>query len=303
METGFMNRTIGLVIALVVGGLLVGGLLIPTVQGMTEPTKTYENMGVPFALMDDNEHTMVIENVGGEPKYTVDGVVIEKNPEYLFNSQSTVIYGTDGFLRVWKVGGSVDRLRVQAEERININLNAGESATFTFDSTNITGNNQTVAIKPVAYLSNGSYSQLINPVVKDDSVIYIAGLTEQLTIGGNTNQFVGVCASGTLDDLTFTVADIGPTTPTVTVTDLDYTVSTTDLGNGLKKIDDITLTITWSDDGTSIVHYTYFIAPAEIVYDNPAYIGSTNAVIMGVVSLLGIVALVVVAANGIRNKY
>lgn len=294
MET---KNLIGVFMTITVGVILIGSLLVGVVNGYADEELTYTNDGVSFVAIDDQEHTMIITNNEGTPEITVDGIEVEQ-PAYAFSNQSTVIYGEDGLLRVWKVN-DLTRLRVQASERIAVNLNDGESATITFDATNITMGNKTVAIKPIAYLGNGDYSQLVKPVVKSDSNIILAGLTEG--VGGVNSQYVVLCGEGTIDNLTVKCVDFTLTDTSITVTDVSADVQTTDLGNGLYRIDDIVITTTFSDSSTFDAHYSYFLGPAEFQYNNPNYLGSASAAMLGAVIVVCIVAIMMIAVRAVNR--
>ena len=300
------NRFVAVLLGLFISVIMVGTVFVSTLSPYSQAEKTYENEGVPFALMDDNEHTMVIENVGGVPKYTVDGEIIETNPIYAFNNQSTVIYGEDGYVRVWKVG-NVDRIRMAVIESSGalaypVNLNNGDSLTITFDNTDIVYSTTdhpdiTLPIKPTAYLSNtNDYTQMIKPVVNVDSIIYLAGIVEP--IHNDNAQFISVCGFGTIaeDDLTFTIlpSNVGSG---VTVDVSSYEITTIDKGNGLKQIDDIAITFTMSDDTTHIGHFTYFIAPTEVEYSNPIYVGATLGAIFDILGLVAGIGVLILAVG------
>lgn len=288
------KNILNIAIALTIGVILTGSLLMPVIDEYGDETHTYTNEGISFALMDDNEHTMKITNNGGVPEYVVDGVDTTA-PTYAFNNQSTVIYGEDGLLRVWKVGDTT-RIRIQAADGIGVNLNSGDSATFTFDNNTVSNGTSTATIKPVAYLSNDSeYVQMVNPTVTNDSVIYLAGLTE--LIHSDVAQFIAIAGYGTIDNLTINVISAVVGTG-VTVTGTDYEVVTTDLGNGLKRIDDIAITFTMSDDTTHVGHYTYFIAPKEVSYDNPNYIGESSSLVK-VIPIIVIVSILMIAVGAV----
>lgn len=287
------NKILETIMIIVVGVILLGSLLVVAIDTYSEEDLTYTNEGVPFKLMDDSEHTMVIENVGGDPHYTIDGESVT-SPEYTFNNQSTVVYGEDGLFRVWKVGGGTARLRVQAADKIGLNLDSGQSTTVTFDSTNIVLNDQTAAIKPVAYLSPGNYSQTVKPFVNESSIVYIAGLTEGVM--GVTSNYIAVSGGGTMDDFSVNVVDYVLTSDT-TVTNVEWEFITIDEGNGLYQIDDIKLTFTLSDESTEEAHYTYFIAPTDVEYDNPNYIGDEYSGILGAIVIIAIASLLVLGVR------
>lgn len=305
METGFMNKITGLVIALVVGGLLVGGLLIPTVQGMTEKTLTHTNSGAYFTTPDGDEHTIVIDAT----TITFDGNACTY-PDLSLYGSATAIIGEDWFLRLEKMSnGNVQYVVAGPPQQYNNLGNSGSgsiSITITGDSAEFTGPSGTLSRTGVQYMiaDTGEYVLSHDPCVKENTQ-FIAAIRNSSSV--DLFQIIRGSISDTAN-YESTACRVYKFTPgeTGSISSSAYTVALSPYSGDLKKLDAITeqATATFtSGDSELTITIDYIIVPVSIEYDNPAYIGSTNAVIMGVVSLLGIVALVVLAANGIRNKY
>ena len=297
METGFMNRIIGLVLALVVGGLLVGGLLIPSIEGMTTTELTYINVGSPYQTTDTEDaetHTIVIsKDDGGNLVITTDGKT-DTLPDFSLYGSATILFAENTFIRLTSAGavnvygstnastyGNASIGTASAENPITITITGTTAAITTY-----TINNVQAYIAP-----EGPLVLSKNPYVHENSTVYVGALN---TIAGTGIAFV---LYGPLDDLI--KKGVWPNGRGIGEVTVNLENKTTDL----YKLDRITAEATNDGNVFGTMTINYLLAPKEVVYENPAYIGSTNAVIMGVVSLLGIVALIVVAANGIRNKY
>lgn len=288
METGFMNRITGLVIALVVGGLLVGGLLIPSIEGMTEPEKTIINKGANYALYELGEtHTITFT----ADSMITDGVA-QPLPDTSVYGAATVAYGAGGMIRYHTNGYLAWWGNVYGEgsnrslgPAVNITLNIDENGTLLSDgaSTNRGFTGTVMYANPA-----GNLALSYNPYVVEDSHIYGAGATDVAGVS------YGVMWDGTVSEIT-----VSPTYPPAQDFG-EVTVNTTNPATNLLKITSVVIPDTTA--GADFT-YTYFFAPKEITYDNPLQLDATQIAMFGVISILGIVALVVVAANGIRNKY
>lgn len=304
METGFMNRITGLVIALVVGGLLVGGLLIPSIEGMTATEATRTNTGAYFTTPDGGEHEIIIST----DTITYDGKTCIYPDLGLYGS-ATALIGSDWFLRLERSGSGVSFIVAgpnQQYDNLGNSTNGNLTITINGESVNMTGPTNTIAKSTLQYTiaDKGDYVLSHKPYVLENTT-FIGGIRNNT---GNGDIFEIV--SGTLND----PAGISTTSCRCYSNDLglgavsssEYTINLTPVAENLKKLAQIdqTAEITYTG-GTATANITidYVIVPAKIVYDNPSYIGNTNAVIMGVISLLGIVALIVLAANAVKNKY
>ena len=316
METGFMNRITGLVIALVVGGLLVGGLLIPSIEGMTAPTLEKTNTGAYFTTPDDGEHTVIIS----------DGVITYDDneciwPDFSYFGSITLIAGADWCIRADAYNPTTQACRITIAgpphtfdvlgvygpgtgNSIIISINGTDVSIIPYTG-DTAGTERTETDLLYTIADKGAYVMSYKPYLLEDTPIF--GSIRNNNNASGADIFENV--SGTLGDvenMTATELRLYKGSATPSTGDFAGNVFTADAANvvtNLYKLDKISQTFTLWDDSSATIYLSYLIVPETISYNNPAYIGSTNAVIMGVVSLLGIVALVVLAANGIRNKY
>lgn len=289
METGFMNRIIGLVIALVVGGLLVGGLLIPTVQGMTETEKTQINEGANYALYESGD-THVITFT--ETTMITDGIA-QPLPDTSVYGAATVVYGTGGIMRIDSSGTLRFWGYISGDAVADRSMGAATNVTLTIsDDGSIASSGATIdrGFSGLIMYPNpvGNYALSYNPYILEDSIIYGAGATN---VGGIN---YGVTWTGDIEGVE--VTSIYPPDQEITGT----VVNTTNPVTNLLKVSSVVISDATADADFT---YTYFFAPKEISYLNPIQLDATQIALFGVISILGIVALVVVAANGIRNKY
>lgn len=306
METGFMNRIIGLVLALVVGGLLVGGLLIPSIEGMTATEKTFENEGYfhlnkiestdtkTYTISWDSTNAGILE-INGVEVPVVDtnaGTFLQYS---IFATETDMIrVGTTdgtGLSLAWVQirGGQIAYATTSTTFNATISggtLTAtfGESDTRTATYTTAYIIDETGTGPYVMKKSNESAYML------EDSLIYSVGFTNP-----------GIYrVSGNIMDIDVTVLQSG--TETVTVSNETVTYSQVSGYVGLYLFDKVTFDADVNGTVTTAT-YSYVIVPAKVTAELSQHMDATQIAMFGVISILGIVALVVVAANGIRNKY
>ena len=295
METGFMNRITGLVIALVVGGLLVGGLLIPSIEGMTDTETTLENTGVYYITDDEQAHTIVFEP---------NNLLIDNEVVNMPSTGEYTILATDKIVMRTYLGGGALQIRG------NVSGNVKEG-TFTIENGTINGTYIDSGDQSTKTISSEYTDFIIATNEKTDMVMksYAGGaylLGDSVIMGRGVvalqtpttiyryMQFNGTIAGGiTVDDLPdFTISNVMINTTEAT----DYI--------GVSNFVSVTFDVTHNNSGTvTQVTFTAVVVPAEITAEKAQHMDATQIAMFGVISILGIVALVVVAANGIRNKY
>ena len=305
-----MNRIIGLVIALVVGGLLVGGLLIPSIEAIQT------NVGDEIKITNDS--TIVLREIepGDVLKCTSTYDTVSHNAWTLNDEPITTL--TAGSVN-WNVGVMSDGYYMQILASTNSNMAtwyevASTSATVHYvNSANETNTLRTYTITfgedtITAVYDDGagntptntfdySWGYTICPYGEGE---YCAPVTNGVGLVKNPNQVIlcGAYTSGDLDTMYY--YKDGQTY----VSNTAYTMTadiTTELHTGTTDIYDVTVSVVMSD-GTNDETFTPYrvLLPYEITGHESS---GTYFVMFGVISILGIVALVVVAANGIRNKY
>lgn len=315
METGFMNRIIGLVLALVVGGLLVGGLLIPSIEGMTATEKTFENEGY-FKLdkITDSEEHIITWDYTNPYIFVVDGVDVTipfgstNDPVYPYS----VISAENWALRFISTNAGVRiDLAVFGQQNSLIwgtSTVDEKNATFTFNNGVATiarsDNATTTQTYDYAFIpsADGAYCMKkgnVDAFLNKDSEIFATGRTGGIFNGTTVNLNLNVKADV---ENGAAVNIIYPTT--------GYTISNETVNNvvensylDLYKFSNVSFTITDTDGYTYNAVYGQVIIPAKVTSELTNHMDATQIAMFGVISILGIVALVVVAANGIRNKY
>ena len=299
METGFMNRIIGLVLALVVGGLLVGGLLIPTMTATSDAqtiTKT-NDYGI-FASASDEDLEISCKLNADDPTkwdWTVNGDTIQfsVSSEYkpvIITDNIHIGLDTTGTITV----ASSSNARFTNQEEISITLSEG-TLTGTSSVNGEIAHSYSQTYDWAFYASEtGDYRSFYLTTSQDFDVYYtdindIYGANFTFT----TNKFYsfhGAAVKYNNTELTATVnADHVQGTEKMNVIDV------------ARNTGDYTFVV--DNSGTDYtVHPWTWIVPAQ-AQCNASANSPIYTTLFGVVSLLGIVALVVVAANGIRNKY
>lgn len=294
MET---KNLLTLTITLVVGIILAGSLLMPVLNTYDEPTRTYLNEGVPYALIDSEdttEHIIVIDADG----VTCDGEIIDAST-YL-TGDYTLVFGEHSILRYSPSNGRVvfggssgpdtssaftDFRTASSEETLTITIVGDELTTVNGETTYTITDNW-------AYIcTEGAYRYCVNPCVTATDRIIGGGVTYSPFSSATV-----ICFDGTIEEITAKVARANPA-----ATIDEVRVSTSPVSGNLVKIDAIYFDCTQSDTDKTAT-YTYFLAPEKITYNNPEYIGDSYAAILGALPILVIVALVMMAAGALYLK-
>lgn len=285
-------------IALVIGVLCVGTLLAPTITALTEETRTIYNDGTPFALADSEDttsHVLVLGNDGEDNiQITLDGEVCE-TPDMTYFGSASVLMAEATFVRL-DSSGSVrvcgsNGVSPYTYQYIGNCLSAdvtititGDTATYTYSDTEYTISNV------LAYISDdGTYRLSKNPYVLEDTVVYAGAYT---TFSGSG---IGVVLYGALDDLT--VNAVYPSGRTIG----DVVVDVTNITSDLYQLENIEIECMDGTTTLGTMYVSFLLAPYEIVYVNPEYVGSSIAPIMLAITTITVIVLLVVAARGIRN--
>ena len=307
METGFMNRMIGLVLALVVGGLLVGGLLIPSIEGMTATEKTFTNTGYfRMATLEDDD-SVILEWDSSEPtKIKTNNTLVDVGASLGSYQSRSIAFAENYLIRMANNGGNSYGIQIWSSGyAIGANSDTAQIVTITIGNGTITW--ETTESETDTTFSYTGDMQYINPagsnimkkstdeayLLHTSSIIYAGGIS---TITA-PDTFAGIYLEGTVDDITVT-----PMNNNVAVGEV--TVNYTDVAGyeDLVKFDKITFPTTYNDNVVNQT-YNYVVVPYQVTAELSQHLDATQIAMFGVISILGIVALVVVAANGIRNKY
>ena len=300
-----MNRITGLVIALVVGGLLVGGLLIPTVQGMTATEKTFENEGYYKMVEIGEEPITIVWDHTTPDKITVDGEEVDLS-NVPRNKVTTLIVTDATIIRYAPITNDTLIQVYSSSGYYGAGANAGTDMTITIDAGTITANNGTNSVSKTFttgyYVSNdGNWIMKEDGkdayIHKDDSIIVLAGNTAVGSVS------VGVYANGTINEgLEIETVQIDSVVRNPTYGEATFNYVEVNECKDLVKLTNCQFAITL-DDTTVTATYSYFLVPDKVTAELTNHMDATQIAMFGVISILGIVALVVVAANAIRNKY
>lgn len=306
----FVNKITGYVLALVLGAILVGGLLIPTVEGIQtnigDEIKITNNSPIVLREAEPGDVLECLRTVSG-------GVATDA---WTLNGEAVV--GPTGSADTWNVGILSDGLYVQvyapnignpgawynmsdAPPTINYLLGGGDNGAhygMVFGDDTITiysgyGGESPTTVVTATY----TWAYVICPYGDGE---YCAPLSGGVGIVKNPEQVI-LCGAYTTGDFDTMYAYINGETY---VSNSAYTMTaniSTVTHSGTTDIYDATVSVTISDGGDNETFTPYrILVPYEVSGHESS---GTYYVMFGVISILGIVALVVVAANAIRNKY
>lgn len=295
-------KNIGIIsLGVVIAALLMSVLLVPIVSDATSAEKTIENTGMPFTEAG-GDHTIVVTSAG----ITVDGDTVDESLFPGTFTSYTLVYGEKSFVRwakgvnVLSVGDSITlRQFTIAENTITISLS---DSTVTVSTT---ASSQTFTADDVLYYispSGGDYVLALNPYVNDEQTVYAAGDTFYTGTGRPGTMRIWVVWTGELDTITINASGYNASSYTGVTVD-DATANITNVDSNLYRYDSVvfeyTATATVDEQDTEwpfTATYTYFLAPAEVSYDNPSYIGSAAAM-LAIVPLLVTVGIIMAAVG------
>ena len=293
-----INRFVTVAIGVFVAAIVILSIVAPVIHAGTAEKLTYENEGMPYAeTAADETHTIVISS----SSFVVDDVAIDTSlfPEGF--DQFTILYGTIGTVRY-----DLTNSNIRAVENSVISNISFLSATITISingtTATITSSDEMVASATVTgithYISNsGDWVLSLKPVVNTDSVMVGEGQTTWQTAAGIPALLnVYVYWTGTIATVTGSIITYWATTAWSAVQIEDISVNTTELDNGLYRVDSVVLNFTStavsdSEDYETQATYTYFLVPASVEYDNPAYIGAIVTTIAGILPVLMLVGV------------
>lgn len=290
------NNVLGLILALVVGVIMVGSLVAPTITALTDETRTYTNEGMPFAEVDGDTHTIVVTSSG----ISVDGESLDLSLLPGSFTSYTLVYGENSMIR-YTTNDVYIQATVMGQNPVRFNYTEGDvtiSVTGAAVTVTTTADSTTASLSDAEYYisTSGDYVMSLNPCVTAESEIIGAGYTSFST----PNTMVAAAWSGTIENISATV--LRATNGNAVVS--DTTVNTSAVDGDLVRIDSVLIdyVVTYQNvDYECTSTYTYFLAPASVTYDNPDYIGSGAAGLLVAVIVMTLIALVLVAVRGIEK--
>lgn len=286
------NKIIIGIVTVVISIIVLAGVLIPTLNNSTDKTLTYYNEGVAYMIADPDSidnHVIVVDADG----ITSDGETIDASP-YL-TGDYTIVFGEHSILRYSPANGRVSfggtlgqgTAGVWTEKRTG---DSEETLTITITGDTmvmVNGETETTVTDNWAFVSTaGEYRYLVNPCVTSTDRIIGGGVTYSPFSSATV-----ICFDGTIEAIN---AGIYRSSPAATLN--SYEVQTSVIKGDLVKIDAIKFNATQNSNDVTAT-YTYFLAPHEITYNNPAYIGDDYAGIIGVIPLLVVVAVLLAAIS------
>lgn len=287
------NNLIGLTVALTVGIILVGSLVVPTITAFTDETRTYTNEGMPFAEVDEDTHTILVTSSG----ISVDGESLDLSLLPGSFTSYTLVYGENSLIR-YTTNDVYIQATVMGQIPVRFNYTEGDvtiSITGAAVTVTTTADSTTVSLSDAKYYisTSGDYVMSLNPCVTAESEIIGAGYTSFST----PNTMIATAWSGTIENISATV--LRTTNGDAVVS--DTTVNTSAVDGDLVHIDSVLIDYVVTYQGTDYEctsTYTYFLAPASVTYDNPDYLGAGPAAILGAVIVVTLVSFVVIASKG-----
>lgn len=293
-----------LVVGVIATIVVFSAVLVPVIDDTTRTTKTFVNTGVPFAEVDADTHTIVMDATG----MTTDGEKVE-GFEFLYGNSVSILYCESNVVR-WSTNGEVQVIgntNASGQRRV---VGDTDTDTLTFTITNgvvaVANSNAegviTLGSNALAYPTadeSAKYRQGTQHYYTEDTDLIIAGGFSNTTEGGQ----VALVMTGTVDNLT---ADyVWYYSVAATVADID--VQTSNVCTDLNQVDKILVTMDITATGDDYyLTYTQFLSEATGTYTNPNYPGSTLSSMLGIIpiiAIMGIVLAVVAVAIVGRNDY
>lgn len=234
--------------------------------------------------------------------YTVDVDVDTGNPAV--TSSASLAIGEESVLRLYSTGdlvvigasGTVSLGQVSEGNPVSVTV-AGDVLRYT-----AAGGAAGTSAGMRAYIaSDGEMAMSSNPYVVEDSDVILGGYAHDLATTTGDTVSVGYTYAGKVSDpvADAVLAPVSAGGNAAVSTEADPELSS--VRTDLLRVDGILFTTEWSDGGESVATYSYFLAPYEVVYSNPEYIGGSNATLLGAVVVIAVVAILMMAVGAIRT--
>lgn len=296
---------IGAIMAAVVGIILLGSLLGPTITAYNEPEREVTNTGSYFTVPDGEDHTIIVK----ADSITYDGEACIY-PDLSIYGSATILIGDGWFCRLANESQGIQFV-VAGPNQTYQNLGylggtitdvtiaiSGTSATFDNGiSTPSTRTDLEYTIAP-----SGDYVLSHDPYFIEDTVFIgaIRNMQQQHDIfeivAGEFTDPENISAEGCrLYNFS--------TTSTTTLESSSVVVSADSLAGGnLYKLDVMTQSFVLGDDTEGTITIDYIIVPEKITYVNPDYIGDSTSAMIAAIMVLMIAALVIGAVAFLRPR-
>lgn len=269
-------------------------LVIPTVYTYADGDKLY--VGSSADIFSGIEMTAYAHTYSDDPD------VITGNP--VATASASVVYGDGAIVRLYSTG---DVRLITSSTTVNLGqVSADNSVTLKITNGTLSYNDASGTAGTVngilAYLSStGEMALRASPYVTEDSTVIIGGITHNLVSTDGDIVTIGYTATGKIGELSSATV-LFPTSKDgnkVSSTAVDVNLSTQI--SDLKRVESVLFDTTWSDGGQTTATYTYFLAPAEVEYDNPSYV-EHGAALIGACIVMVIIAILMLAVRAAVHR-
>lgn len=296
------NKLIQVVIAITVGIVVLGSLLVPVITEASTTEKTFTNNGYyNLVKIDDTTSTTMVWDASDGDHVSVDGVDID-----IPTTGRLTLLGSDAIcVRI----NSASQIQVYGSYNGSQDYKAISSgtATFTIASGVVTVNDGTTKNFD---LGNDAY--LIAPANVESDYVAVMKISNEnayllsdseiiccgITVSNQYKQSIGIFGKGTVEDMEFSTFYVGT----------DYSGDTTigtvtthaeTLSNyvNLYSLDKFTFTLSYNEGSTSDVTFSYFIVPSKVIAEYSQHLDTTEIGLLAVIPVLMIVAFLVFAVR------
>lgn len=300
------NKYIGLIIGLVVGVLMIGSLLVPTINDASTTEKTFINEGYynMTEISEDTDVTIVWDHTKPTSFFVNDvEYSISVPPGKLVS-----IVGTDSMIvrYVSSSDGAANRVQAYSAQgfvQAAVTSNTDMTIEITSDAVTVTVGTtvKTVSITTGYYIDpNGTWA-----MKKSDETAYIHTSDSVMIFAGITNMGVdvgdvGVYGVGTIDDgMDIDSVPTNATPPTATFGDVTFSYNAVDGFNDLVLLSDCTfdITVSGTPDTTVTATYSYFIVPVEVTAELTDHLSTGEIAMIAVIPVLMIASLLIFAVR------
>lgn len=292
------NKIIGITLAVFVGVLLVGGVLLPVVDSATSTEKIFKNDGYYHMSKYETDTAITVEwNYTAPDKIVVNGVsysIPTGGPYSVVASDVAIRSDGTTFCQVI-TEYQTSAAMVSESATLNVTFIDGTMTVTEFNN----GESLTPYTKPYTSIyvidDSGPYvmkKSTESAYLTGDSEFFGCGITN---IFGN-NMMLNV--SGSIDDGA-TVTQI-TTANQLTYSDIVVNSQSVDKYNGLYEISDIVFTAS-DGENTQEVTYSYFIVPYKVAVSvDPPITGASSTLLatLPIIALLALISMVL-----IRTRY
>lgn len=295
------NKFIGLVIGLVVGVLLIGSLLVPTITDATATEETFTNTG--YYRMASTTDEMVIRWTPSEDPFTINvnnvDISIESLKQYAYSSYS-MAFSDDFIVRYYYETPTTQSIQLWNDNfRAGINTSSTYTAIITINSEGVSYTTTNPEQSTISLSHSGDYF-IINPdgdyimkyrdesayLLKDTTIFYAGGLSPVAP-----STYTSIYIEGTVDDYTVTPLITG-----ATVSNLGASYSSIDGYVDLVAVDKLTFDTEYNAAERNQT-YNYFLVPYQVTAELSDHLNAGEIAMIAVIPVLMIASLLIFAVR------